>query len=62
MSTRIARITPESVGRNVFGPVLAEFYLRLHLITSLMEAQRPGDGRPRAGVNSGVEPAQQLSR
>lgn len=39
-----SRATPEALGREVFGPVLAEFYLRLHMITSLMEAQRPGDG------------------
>lgn len=35
---------PEQLGRDVFGPIYAEFCLRMYLLTSSMEALRPGDG------------------
>jgi hypothetical protein len=44
MAARLQRPTSEALGRTVFGPVFAEFCLRMHLLTSLLEAQRPGDG------------------
>lgn len=34
----------KSLGREVFGPVMAEFYLRLHMIESFIQAQRPDEG------------------